>query len=93
MPNYLVVHSIKRYPQSQDEWVEDWKGLRERSENNPGCTWLSSFVDSEETLLYCLWDAEDEDCIKACFTPEEAEMAPIINIREIVLMDPSWLDG
>jgi hypothetical protein len=92
MPNFLVVHHIKRYPESQDEWVDDWQGLRQRSKQNTDCTWLSSFVDSEESLLYCQWEAENEDCIKACFTPEELEMAPILQFREIVIFDPAWLD-
>jgi hypothetical protein len=92
MPNFLVVHSIKSYPESQDEWVDDWKGLRQRSQENPDCTWLSSFVDSDKRLLYCLWEAESMDCIQACFTPEEGEMAPITDSREIVLFDPAWLD-
>jgi quinol monooxygenase YgiN len=93
MPNYLVIHKISRYPESQDEWVDDWQSLRQRSLQNPGCTWLTSFVDSEENLLYCLWEADDEECINSCFTSVESEMAPIINMREIVLFDPTWLDG
>lgn len=92
MPQYLVVHNISRYPESQDEWVDDWRGLRRRSQETPGCTWLSSFVDSEERLLYCKWEAENKECIKACFTPEELEMAPILQFREIVIFDPAWLD-
>lgn len=92
MPQYLVVHQITRYPESQDAWVEDWKGLRQRSQENPDCTWLTSFVDSEERLLYCQWDAVNEECIRACFTPDELEMAPILRFQEIVIMDPTWLD-
>lgn len=92
MPQYLVEHKIKRYPESQDEWVDDWLGIRQRSQQNPGCTWLYSFVDSDKNLLFCLWEADSEECITECFIPEEIEMAPITNIREIVIFDPTWLD-
>ena len=92
MPQYLVIHNISRYPESQDEWVDDWRGLRRRSQETPECTWLSSFVDSEDRLLYCQWEAANEDSIKACFTPPELEMAPILKFREIVILEPTWLD-
>ena len=92
MPQYLVVHKITRYFESQDEWVDDWMDLRQRSQSNPSCTWLYSFMDSDEKLLYCLWEADNEDCIKDCFITEELEMAPITSMREIVIFDPSWLD-
>ena len=93
MKRYLAIHNVRKVFQTQDEWVEDWRGLRQRTRQTPGCAvWLTSFYAAVDSKLYCEWEAEREEDIRRCFTPRELEMAPFESIQEIVRLDPTWLD-
>jgi len=90
MTKYLLTHHVKHIYESQDDLVEDWRGLRRR------CTaetrWLSSLYAAASQRLYCEWEAGSPEAIRACFLPEELEMAPIERLDEVVFLDPAWLD-
>jgi hypothetical protein len=90
MPHYLLVHEVHEYPGTQDAWVESWRQLRARACGE--ARWLHSFFDAERNHLYCEWDAPDTDLIMACFSHDQLASAPILEIREIAIFDPSWLD-
>ena len=93
MKRYLAIHKVRNVFPTQDEWVDDWRGLRQRSRQVPGCAvWLTSFYAAVAGKLYCEWEAESEEDIRRCFTRNELDMAPIESIQEIVRLDPSWLD-
>jgi hypothetical protein len=93
MKRYLAIHKVRDVFPTQDEWVNDWSGLRQRSRQAPGrAVWLTSFYAAVAGKLYCEWEAEAEEDIRRCFTRKELEMAPIESIQEIVRLDPSWLD-
>jgi hypothetical protein len=90
MPRYLLTHHIKRLYPSQDELVNDWKGLRNRG--TPETRWESSLYAAASQRLYCEWEAPSVEAIRACFLPHELEMAPIERVEEVVSLDPAWLD-
>jgi len=91
MARYLLTHHVKRIYPSQEDLVNDWKGLRGR--NTGETRWLSSLYAAASQRLYCDWEAPSADAIRACFLPQELEMAPIEKIEEVVFLDPAWLDG
>jgi hypothetical protein len=94
MKRYLAIHKVRNVYPTQDEWVDDWRGLRQRSRQAPGCAvWRTTFYAAVEGKLYCEWEAESEDDIRRCFTRKELDMAPCESIQEIVRLDPSWLDA
>ncbi len=93
MKRFLAIHTVRNVYLTQDEWVEDWRGLRHRSRQTPGCpVWLTSYYAAIQGKLYCEWEAESEDDIRRCFTQRELDMAPFESIQEIVRMDATWLD-
>lgn len=93
MRRYLAIHSVKDVFPTQEEWVEDWRGLRQRTRHTPGCpVWLSSLYAAADGKLYCEWEAESEEDIRRCFTSRELKMASIDSIQEVARLDPSWLD-
>ena len=94
MPRFILKHTIMKLYDSQAEWVDDLSGLRRRaSKAGPErAAWLRSWYAPATNSLYCEWEAEDETCIRACFSSVELEMAPIQSIEEVVFLDPVWLE-
>jgi hypothetical protein len=90
MARYLVIHHIKRIYASQDDLVNDWRGLRQRTD--AGAQWVGSWYAAGSERLYCEWEAQSPEAIRACFLPVELEMAPIEKVEEVVAIDPAWLD-
>jgi hypothetical protein len=90
MPQYLLVHRIETYPDSQDEWIDMWRLLQKRATGE--VAWLHSFYEPSSNKLYCQWQAPDLESIKACFTEDTLIKAPIVYSSEVVLFDLSWLD-
>lgn len=90
MPRFLVIHRIRRIYESQDALIEDWRGLRQRSLGD--ARWLRSLYCASTQKLYCEWEAEGPEAIRACLAPKELEMAPIEGIEEAAFLDPAWLD-
>lgn len=90
MPRFLLTHKVKRTYETQDEWVEDWRGLRQRARTDP--CWLRSWYAASSRKLYCEWEAETIDSIRACLGPEELEKAPIEEVEEVAFLDAAWLD-
>ncbi len=85
MHHYLVIHTVKQYPETQDEWLELWEAVLS---NICGTgRWLNSYYDPADERLYCLWEAESEEQIRSCYTKEGAAMAPIEQIREVAYFD------
>jgi hypothetical protein len=93
MRRYLVTHTVVSEPGTQEDWLQDWLGLRQRSRRAEGCpVWLMSFYAAQPRKLYCEWEAERAEDIRSCFTDKELNMAPIVAVEEIVRLDPTWLD-
>lgn len=90
MTRYLVSHHVKRIYTSQDELVDDWRGLRKRTHGD--ARWLSSWDAAGTERLYCELEAQSQEAIRGCFLAGELEMAPIEKIEEVVAIDPAWLD-
>ena len=90
MTHYLLIHDVKVYPESQDEWIEMWRDLRSRACGE--VEWLHSFYEPESRRMYCQWSAPDLDAIMACIEGKVLETAPVIATSEIVLFDVAWLD-
>lgn len=91
MPQYLLIHDVLEYPETQDEWIELWREIRGKACGE--VKWLHSFYEPDSRRLYCQWQAPDVESILACFPPETMAEAPIVSSSEIVLFDISWLDG
>ncbi|MGD2058327.1 MAG: DUF4242 domain-containing protein [Anaerolineales bacterium] len=85
MHHFLVIHTVKQYPETQDEWLELWEGIIKNLCGD--VRWLSSYYDPADERLYCLWEAETEAQIHSCFTEEGVTMAPIEEIREVAFFD------
>ncbi|HMK09126.1 MAG TPA: nickel-binding protein [Anaerolineales bacterium] len=90
MARYLIIHHVKRIYASQDELVNDWRGLRKRTTDD--ARWLTSWYAAPSERLYCEWEAASPQAIRSCFLPAELEMAPIEKAEEVVVIDPAWLD-
>jgi hypothetical protein len=90
MPQYLLVHDILEYPESQDDWIQMWRNLRERACGE--IVWLHSFYEPSTRKMYCEWEAPDISSIMACLTEEVLKTAPVVSSSEVVLFDVSWLD-
>jgi hypothetical protein len=75
---------------SQDDLVNDWRGLRQRTHS--GARWVGSWYAAASERLYCEWEAQSPEAIRTCFLPVELEMAPIEKVEEVVAIDPAWLD-
>jgi hypothetical protein len=90
MNRYLVTHRIKRIYASQDDLVNDWRGLRQRT--HAVARWVRSWYAAASERLYCEWESQSPETIRACFLPVELEMAPIEKVEEVVAIDPAWLD-
>jgi hypothetical protein len=90
MSRYLVSHRIRDMYASQDELINDWRGLRQRTYAE--ARWVRSLYAAAGQRLYCEWEAESAEAIRACFLPNELAMAPIERIDEVVALDPAWLD-
>lgn len=85
MHHFLVIHIVKQYPESQEEWLELWEGILRNLCGN--ARWLYSYLDPADEHLYCLWEAETAAQIQSCFTEEGIAMAPIEEIREVAFFD------
>lgn len=90
MAKYMVVHKVKTFPETQVEWIDLLKSIRENA--CEGTLWLQSFFDSSSSWLYCHWEAESEEAILSCLPDDVIEMAPVDHVSEIVLIDSAWLD-
>jgi hypothetical protein len=78
------------YPESQDEWIDQWREVRKKAHGD--VEWLHSFLDPAEGKLYCQWKAENIEAIMKCLPPGIQEQAPIESSNEIILFDTLWLD-
>lgn len=94
MPRYMVTHKVKRVFETQEEWLQDWAGIRQRTKGagEEDARWLGTWYSAPAKTMYCEWEAPSAGAIRKCFTSRELEMAPIEKIEEIVYIDPAWLD-
>jgi len=46
MPYYLLVHNIAMYPESQDDWIDQWREIRKNAHGD--VEWVHSFFDPAE---------------------------------------------
>jgi hypothetical protein len=91
MPQFLIVHDVKVYPETQDDWIGLWRKLRERAHGE--AEWLHSFFEPSTGKLYCEWEAPDVDSILSCLSEEVLDLAPVSSTSEVVLFDVTWLDN
>jgi hypothetical protein len=91
MPQYLVIHDVIQYPESQDEWITIWKELRAQACGD--LAWLHSFFEPSTGKLYCEWEAPSPEEILDCLSKEVLDLAPVASISEVVLFDVKWLNG
>lgn len=85
MHHYLVIHTVKQYPETQDEWLGLWEDILKNTCSD--ARWLNSYYDPGDERLYCVWEATSEDEIYACFRGVGAEMAPVERVREVAYFD------
>jgi hypothetical protein len=90
MPQYLVIHDVVNYPESQEEWISIWKDLRAQACGD--LEWLHSFYEPSTGKLYCEWEATGPDEIIACLPEDVVNLAPVASISEVVLFDVEWLN-
>jgi hypothetical protein len=76
---------VEEYPETQDEWLDLWEDVIKNACGN--ARWLNSYYDPADDKLYCVWEAESEDQITACFGEVNTSMAPIQEIREVAFFD------
>lgn len=91
MPRFLVVHSVNRLYETQEQWVQDWGEMRKRTVKGKA-RWLSSWYAAHSNRLFCEWEADSEASIRTSFLARDLEMAPIISVDEVAHVDPAWLD-
>jgi len=48
MPYYLLVHNIAMYPESQDDWIDQWREIRKNAHGD--VEWVHSFFDPAEGI-------------------------------------------
>jgi hypothetical protein len=85
MHHFLVVHTVKEYPETQDEWLGLWEAVLGQTCGDT--RWLTSYYDPKDERLYCVWEANSEEEIQTCFGAVDTEMAPIEQIREVAYFD------
>jgi len=90
MPYYLLVHKVEVFPESQDDWIAQWREIRKKAHGD--IEWVHSFFDPTEGKLYCQWKAENMELIVKCLPQDMQEQAPIEYSSEIILFDTLWLD-
>jgi hypothetical protein len=90
MPYYLLVHKVEVFPESQDDWIAQWREIRKKAHGD--IEWVHSFFDPTEGKLYCQWKAENMESIVKCLPPDMQEQAPVEYSSEIILFDTLWLD-
>ena len=77
MPQYLLVHDVLVYPETQDDWIEMWCDIRARACGE--VEWLHSFYEPSTRRMYCQWTAPDVDAIMTCLTEDVLKTAPVIS--------------
>lgn len=90
MPHYLLVHNVAKYPETQDDWIDQWREVRKRAQGD--AEWVHSFFDPAGGKLYCEWKADNIEAIIECLPQGIPEQAPIEYSSEIILFDTLWLD-
>jgi hypothetical protein len=90
MPYYLLVHKVEVFPESQDNWIAQWREIRKKAHGD--IEWVHSFFDPTEGKLYCQWKAENMESIVKCLPPDMQKQAPIEYSSEIIPFDMLWLD-
>jgi hypothetical protein len=90
MPQFLLIHKVQDYPDSQDEWIDMWRSIRKRAKGE--VEWLHSFYEPSSGKLYCEWKAPSLEAILECMSEEVIKIAPIEITSEVVLFDLKWLD-
>jgi len=86
MASCLVIHEVREYPKTQEEWLGLWESIWRKTS---GAThWRGTFYSPEEDRLYCLWDSDQVEDIVSCFERTELDrLAPIEQILVGVYFD------
>ncbi len=90
MPHFLIIHKVAMYPESQDEWLDQWRDIKKKAHGD--IEWIHSFLDPAAGKLYCQWKAESLESLMKFLTPSILEQGPVEYSSEIVLFDTIWLD-
>lgn len=93
MARFMVVHTVNKLYETQEQWVQDWGAMRKRTVKGKGkAEWLSSWYAALSNKLFCEWEADVEASIRASFLAKDLDMAPIVSVDEVAHVDPTWLD-
>ena len=86
MFRYLVVHGTP--PDATQEQVI--AAAREVVASlPPGARWLNSWAAGEAEKMFCEWEAEDEQALRAALKPTE-ELFPVEAVHLVTWIDPGW---
>jgi cell division inhibitor SulA len=88
MKHFIVTHRIDQVFDTQNDMIESFRDLWQNSGEN--ARWLKTWY-APPGKMFCEWTAESHDAIRACFSERLKQMAPIVSVDEVVLVDPEWL--
>jgi hypothetical protein len=87
MKHFIVTHRIDQVFNTQSDMIDSFRALWQSGEN---ARWLKTWY-AAPGKMFCEWTAESSDDIRACFSDRLKQMAPIVSVDEVVLIDPEWL--
>jgi hypothetical protein len=87
MARFMVVHQTPAGA-TQEQLIA---GARKLSASlTPGTQWLNSWWFAGEVgQLFCEWEAESEDAIRASLEPVK-ELFPILSMHLVTKIEPAW---
>jgi len=86
MAKYLVVHTPVAEEATQDTLFKAIQAVA--MADVPDTEWLGSWLAVDASKMFCLWDAPDEDAIRAALG-EVLKTAPIEAMYEVVEIKPT----
>jgi hypothetical protein len=88
MAKYVLIHTPMVEKASQDALFRLMKTVSEA--DVPNTEWLSSWLAVDGSKMFCLWEAPDEDAIRAALAEEVLRVSPIDAVYEVVDIDPDY---
>ncbi len=85
MAKYIVVHTPVAEEATQDTLFKAVQAVA--MADAPDTEWLGSWLAVDASKMFCLWNAPDEDAIRAALG-EVLKIAPIEAIYEVVELNP-----
>jgi hypothetical protein len=88
MARYVLVHTPVIEQATQETLYMSLRAIAQAS--IPDTEWLASWLAVDSSKMFCLWEAPDEDSIRAALGEEIGQMAPIDAVYEAVTIEPSF---